>query len=109
MVETSSSTAATSGAPEKISSSYKKTSEPYAELLAGNREMTLKMTLTRPDLRSEKEVTFYGIGGEDPLALGKLPPVSGGDGVTDFWNTMGKEPRQKGVIRKAWRKISGRT
>lgn len=90
----------------------RKGSEPFAQVLAaGNREMTLRVTLTRPDLRSsEKEVTYYGIGrGEDPLALAKLPPMSGsGGGNTDLWDTVGGDGRQKGVMRKVWRKISGR-
>ena len=105
-----------SAPPRKISSSSstsRKASEPFAHVLAaGDREMTLRMTLTRPDLRSsEKEVTYYGIGHqEDPLALEKLPPISrSGGGNSDIWETLGREGKQKGGLRKVWRKISGRT
>ncbi|KAL8802249.1 MAG: hypothetical protein Q9200_006655 [Gallowayella weberi] len=74
--------------------------QPY--VVAGcNREMTLRMTLTRPDLRASDDL-LYGSGDSDPLALEHLPsPVAG----NDLWD-QGKEGG--GTVRKFWRKVSGR-
>ncbi|KAL8886897.1 MAG: hypothetical protein Q9192_006413, partial [Flavoplaca navasiana] len=68
----------------------------YAE--AGcNREMTLRMTLTRPEIR-ESEDLLYGAGDNDPLALEHLPlPVA----RNDIWE-QGKEGG--GAVKKLWRR-----
>ncbi|KAL8689680.1 MAG: hypothetical protein Q9224_004586 [Gallowayella concinna] len=78
--------------------------QPQHQPLVGagcNREMTLRMTLTRPDLRASDDL-LYGSGDNDPLALEHLPsPVAG----NDIWD-QGKEGG--GTVRKLWRKVSGR-
>ena len=73
--------------------------EPYPQLLSGSREMTLRMTLTRPDLRAHESVQYPK--GDDPLALQQLPSVTQG---RDIWDTPSKNG---GVVRKLWRKVSG--
>jgi len=78
-------------------------SEPLAQVLAGNREMTLRMTLTRPDLRADEKALYAHTTGDDPLALEHLPVV--GRNANDVW---GKE-KERGMFRRVWRKISGRT
>ena len=91
--------------------------EPYAQAMAGSREMTLRMTLTRPDLRAD-ENTLYGWQTaatknplrEEPLTLDDMEekyevrgPFAGVDGwglaekdnsvVKRFWNRV-KSPRK---------------
>ena len=73
--------------------------EPYPQLLSGSREMTLRMTLTRPDLRANNVGVRYAKG-DDPFALEQLPPVTQGQ---DIWGT----PTKSSGIRKLWRKVSG--
>ena len=75
-------------------------SEPYAHTSAGNREMTLRMTLTRPDLRVEKGESFART--TDPLALDQLPPVVDGN---DVWV---KVPKDVNVVKRLWRTVTGR-
>lgn len=60
------------------------------------REMTLKMTLTRPDLRTDTS------DGNDPLQLAELPPP---DESLAIWDDL---PEHSGVVKKMWRKIRGR-
>lgn len=67
------------------------------QLLPGNREMTLKMTLTRPDLRTESPTAP-----EDPLRLADLPPA---DRSQHIWEDLDDE----GVVKKMWRKLRRRT
>ncbi|KAL8650231.1 MAG: hypothetical protein Q9210_003944 [Variospora velana] len=74
--------------------------QPY--IVSGcNREMTLRMTLTRPDLRASDDL-LYGPSDSDPLALEHLPTATGGH---DIWD-QGKD--SGGAVRKLWRKVSGR-
>ncbi|KAL9017612.1 MAG: hypothetical protein Q9185_005068 [Variospora sp. 1 TL-2023] len=74
--------------------------QPY--IVSGcNREMTLRMTLTRPDLRASDDL-LYGPSDSDPLALEHLPPAADGH---DIWD-QGKD--SGGAVRKLWRKVSGR-
>jgi len=73
-------------------------SEPYAHGSAGNREMTLRMTLTRPDLRADKSVIYPK--GTDPLALDDLPPVADGG---DIWDRLQKDDS---MVKKLWRRVS---
>ena len=75
-------------------------SEPYAHTLAGNREMTLRMTLTRKDLRADESVLYPK--GPDPLALAELPPSADGE---DIW---AKPTRNRGMVMKLWRRVSGK-
>ncbi len=78
---------------------------PYAPVLAGAREMTLRMTLTRPDLRQDDEhpEAFYGSkGDDDPLALEQLPSLVSG---TDIWDSL---PVREGVVKKLWQRVSRR-
>lgn len=75
-------------------------SEPYAHVLAGSREMTLRMTLTRPDLRANENRLYAA--NDDPLALEHLPPVTN---VGDIWDQHPKE----GMVKKLWNKMSRKT
>ena len=63
--------------------------------------MTLRMTLTRPDLRDKEDVGKWGLE-RDPLALDDLP--AGGNGIA-LWE---QPPKQGGIVRKFWRKVSGK-
>lgn len=72
-------------------------SEPYAHVLAGSREMTLRMTLTRPDLRATEEPLYAT--DDDPLALEHLPIVTN---MGDIWDQHPKE----GMVKKLWHKMS---
>ncbi|KAL8731118.1 MAG: hypothetical protein Q9166_003646 [cf. Caloplaca sp. 2 TL-2023] len=73
---------------------------PYV-VAGSNREMTLRVTLTRPDLRASEDL-LYGSGDNDPLALEHLPsPVVG----NDIWD-QGKE--EAGTVKKFWRRVSRR-
>ena len=76
-----------------------KSTEPYPQLLSSSREMTLRMTLTRPDLRANNQGVRYAKG-DDPFALEQLPPVTQG---CNIWDT----PTKSSGIRKLWRKVSG--
>ncbi|KAL8993332.1 MAG: hypothetical protein Q9169_006419 [Polycauliona sp. 2 TL-2023] len=73
---------------------------PYA--VAGcNRDMTLRMTLTRPDLRA-RESLLYGSGDNDPLALEHLPlPMAS----HDIWE---QSKEGGGTVKRFWRKVSRR-
>lgn len=73
--------------------------EPYCQPTNGAREMTLRMTLTRPDLRSGEEKR--GKPENDPLALSDLPPARNGRTIWD------KVPREKGW-KRMWKRVSGK-
>lgn len=77
-------------------------SEPLAQLLAGSREMTLRMTLTRPDLRADEKALYAHTTGDDPLALEHLPPTKK---EADIWDTL---PKDQSVVKRFWRKVSGK-
>ncbi|KAL8779183.1 MAG: hypothetical protein Q9213_007069 [Squamulea squamosa] len=66
-----------------------------------NREMTLRMTLTRPDLRAREDL-LYGSGDSDPLALEHLPSPMAGN---EMW-----EPSKEGgrTVKNLWRRVSRR-
>lgn len=78
-------------------------SEPLAQLLAGSREMTLRMTLTRPDLRADEKALYAHTTGDDPLALEHLPPTKD---EADIWDTL---PKDQSVVKRFWRKVSGKS
>ena len=111
--------------------------DPYIQALSGlGREMTIRMTLTRADLRSAgpngvvrpgKHIAVpipagddkgrkLGAEGEtgkvletDPLALDHLP-LGGGSGPADLWDSvMLPKAQNTGVLRRVWRKVSGRS
>ncbi|EKV11577.1 putative vacuolar protein sorting protein [Penicillium digitatum] len=68
--------------------------------LPGNREMTLKMTLTRPDLRTNSPTpSASSKGKEDPLRLAELPPA---DRSQSIWDS---DLDDQGMVRKMWRKL----
>ncbi|KAI9681134.1 MAG: hypothetical protein M1817_002416 [Caeruleum heppii] len=84
--------------------------DSYAQASAGQREMTLRMTLTRPDLRAD-EKALYGWqekGQDDPLALEELPPLTedvsghGPFGGADGW---GPAPKDQGLVKKLLKMI----
>ncbi|KAJ5257421.1 hypothetical protein N7505_009147 [Penicillium chrysogenum] len=71
--------------------------------LPGNREMTLKMTLTRPDLRTDSPTPpASSKEKEDPLRLAELPPA---DRSQSIWDS---DLDERGVVRKMWRKLRRR-
>jgi len=74
--------------------------EPYCQPTNGPREMTLRMTLTRPELRTGEEKR--GKPKSDPLALDELPPARNGRTI---WDTV---PREKGW-KRIWKRVSGKT
>lgn len=78
--------------------------KPYTHVLSGTREMTLRMTLTRPDLRKDDEQpdSIYGEGEEDPFVLEHMPGLVGGG---DIWDSL---PLREGVVKKLWQKVSRR-
>lgn len=76
-------------------------SKPGLQRLPGNREMTLKMTLTRPDLRTESP-TESSSPKDDPLRLAELPPA---DRRQTIWDT---DRDEQGVVKKMWRKLRRR-
>lgn len=78
-------------------------SEPFAQMLAGSREMTLRMTLTRPDLRADEKALYAHTTGDDPLALEHLPPTKSD---ADIWDTL---PKDQNVVKRIWRKVSGKS
>ena len=77
--------------------------EPFAQLLAGSREMTLRMTLTRPELRADEKALYANTTGDDPLALEHLPPTKK---EADIWDQL---PKERGTLKKIWGRISGKT
>ena len=78
------------------------TSEPFAQLLAGSREMTLRMTLTRPDLRANEKALYANTTGDDPLALEHLPPTKK---EANIWDQL---PKEGGTMKKFWKRVSGK-
>ncbi|EFR02201.1 hypothetical protein MGYG_05204 [Nannizzia gypsea CBS 118893] len=66
----------------------------------GGREMTLKMTLTRPDLRSSELTASPKSSMEDPLKLADLPV----DEKAPVWDKP-----EKTSMKSVWRKITGKS
>lgn len=87
--------------------------ESYTQSIAGSREMTLRMTLTRPDLRAD-EAMIYGWQntrarsplGEEPLVLESLSSeqieMKGPLGGADGW---GPSEKDNGVVRRLWNRV----
>ncbi|KAJ5489552.1 hypothetical protein N7539_004442 [Penicillium diatomitis] len=82
--------------------SFLPNSTSFPRRLPGNREMTLKMTLTRPDLRTESPTPSTGRASEDPLRLADLPPP---DRTQMIWD---QDEEDHGVVRKMWRRLRRR-
>ena len=66
--------------------------------------MTLRMTLTRPDLRADEKELYRRTSGDDPLALEHLPVMS--EKGADIWDTL--PPVKESGLRRMWRKVSGK-
>lgn len=75
-------------------------SEQYAQSTTLDREMTIHMTLTRPDLRSPTETrpASRHINAQ-PLEQTPLPPL---DNPGAFWDTL---PSHESKVKKLWRKM----
>ncbi|CAD6451627.1 2aab856b-7267-48cd-8417-ed9680a17682 [Sclerotinia trifoliorum] len=80
-----------------------KQQDSYTQCMAGNREPTLRMTLTRQDLRDESAI--YGWQSKEPLIMEDVEnqkcsrgPISG----TDSWGSTEKE---NGVVKRFWNKV----
>lgn len=80
-----------------------KQQDPYTQVMAGNREPTLRMTLTRQDLRDESAI--YGWQSKEPLVMEDLEshryprgPMGGPDG----WGPIEKE---NGVVKRFWKRV----
>lgn len=76
--------------------------DPYAQSAPGGREMTLHMTLTRPDLRTDTEINLEPAKTDDPLKLSELP-IS--DDKHPIWDSA-LEDRSK--MRKLWKRLTSR-
>lgn len=85
--------------PRQSSPTGSKVAVPHR--LPGNREMTLKMTLTRPDLRTESPTPSQSSQPEDPLQLAALPPP---DRSQQIWDDLDDQ----GMVKKMWRKLRRR-
>jgi len=81
----------------------------YTQAMAGNREFTLRMTLTRPDLRAD-ETVMYGWQTpkesiqEEPLVLEPLEKrreARGPFGGIDGWGLE----KENGVVKRFWKKV----
>ena len=73
--------------------------QPYSPATNGAREMTLRMTLTRPDLRTYEDKAEEVE--NDPLALDELPLAINGRTI---WDPVPRE----GGWRRMWKRISGK-
>lgn len=76
-------------------------SEQYAQATTLDREMTIHMTLTRPDLRSPEEVKASQVNSL-PLEHSALP---NSDKKVSVWDTL---PEDKSKMKKFWRKLKMR-
>lgn len=83
--------------------------EAYTHAMAGSREMTLRMTLTRPDLRAD-ENSIYGWQNpskplQEPLAVQEMDErnMRGPFGGLDGWGP--EEEKENGVVKRFWKKV----
>ncbi len=83
--------------------------ESYTQAMAGSREMTLRMTLTRPDLRADESTLYGWQTAKSPLREEPLAPelddkfeVKGPFGGVDGWGPPDKE---NGVVKRFWNKV----
>ncbi|KAI9824224.1 MAG: hypothetical protein M1832_002031 [Thelocarpon impressellum] len=79
----------------------------------GGREMTVRMTLTRPELRADDDDLYgwqgLGRGKDDSLSLDELRPfvpepsgLGGPFGGPDGWGELAKD---EGIVRKLWKRM----
>ncbi|KAI2709443.1 hypothetical protein CBS147326_9358 [Penicillium roqueforti] len=88
---------------QRRQSSWLPGTKAVPQRLPGNREMTLKMTLTRPDLRTySPSPPTSSTGKEDPLRLAELPPA---DRSQSIWDS---DLDEQGMVKKMWRKLRRR-
>ncbi|KAG4425523.1 hypothetical protein IFR04_001442 [Cadophora malorum] len=81
--------------------------ETYTHAMAGSREMTLRMTLTRPDLRAD-ETTIYGwqrckspLSEEPSTSMDEKSEMRGPLGGADGWGP----DKESGVVKRFWNKV----
>ena len=74
--------------------------DPFGQSSPCGREMTLHMTLTRPDLRTDAEVREAPAKTADPLKLSELP-IS--DERHPIWDSV---PEDGSKIKKFWKKLT---
>lgn len=87
----------------------KRSQDVYPQTLPSSREMTLRMTLTRPDLRADEEALYgwqqhQATKEADPLALEELPPPT--DDTTGMHGPFAAQTsRQSNLVRKFFQKV----
>jgi hypothetical protein len=91
-----------------------KHTESYAQSIAGSREMTLRMTLTRPDLRADENLLYgwQGVRNKSPQGEELLSGVDssstskndlkGPFGGIDGWGPVEKDD---GVVKRFWNRV----
>lgn len=91
-----------------------KHAESYSQSITGSREMTLRMTLTRPDLRADESLLYSWQGAQrTKRPLAEVSPtkqtagsekveVKGPFGGIDGWGPGDKE---NGVVRRLWNRV----
>ncbi|RDW84652.1 hypothetical protein BP6252_02242 [Coleophoma cylindrospora] len=90
-----------------------KQTDPCTQSLAVGREMTLRMTLTRPDLRAN-ESSIYGWQKsksplqEDPLVLEELEGKCDGKGSFRGVDGWGPVEKDSGVVKRIWHSLKQR-
>lgn len=79
---------------------------PYPVSSPGSREMTLRMTLTRPDLRADEKL-LYGWKKDEPLPLETLPPICNDQTapVGPYDCPWSRDSSDTGIVKKIWRKV----
>ena len=75
----------------------RKAAEPYTHPCAAKREMTLHMTLTRPDLRTTDGPVIAVA--DEPLHITALPPLGE---QHSFWDTL---PADSSMVKRFWKRI----
>lgn len=93
-------------------------SENYAQLPASSREMTLRMTLTRPDLRAHEEQIYGWQGGRRlqstsmrddapvaPTYIGEGRPKESIENMFAGIDHWGPDPADGGVMKRFWNKV----
>jgi hypothetical protein len=76
---------------------HRRVSEQYTHACAAKREMTLHMTLTRPDLRTTDGPVVAPT--EESLHITALPSIGGQQSI---WDTL---PAESSRVKRFWRKI----
>lgn len=74
----------------------------YPHVSASNREMTLRMTLTRPDLRADEKLLYGWQEDRKSASSGDLGPFFDGN-----WNEL-KKDSDLNLVKKMWRKVARR-